>query len=119
MNGLPPDVDLSFLVRQALCQICFGEHDLQLHFAEGASISVEGECLVTLPGCSPQLTDVPSVAANLLSSAMSDVLAHVRGSIDGTLLLSFGCGVSVELRDSNAPYYESYVITCGDVTIVV
>jgi len=43
MHPFPPAPELAFLIGQELTQICLGRWDVQLHFASGASISVQGE----------------------------------------------------------------------------
>ena len=42
MHGVPADLPLQAFVGDALTQICIGEHQLQFHFHDAGSISVEG-----------------------------------------------------------------------------
>jgi hypothetical protein len=43
MNGLPKDLDLSFLLGQEAIQVCFGLHEKLLHLDGETSITLECE----------------------------------------------------------------------------
>ena len=42
MYGVPPDLDLSFLIGAEVIQVCLGVYQVQLHFHPAASLSIEG-----------------------------------------------------------------------------
>lgn len=110
MHGLPPTIDLSFLLGRRLEQLALGEHQVQLLFDDGVAIDMEGE--FSLDGARGTVAD-----AHLLHVLIGrDVLRADRGGY-GDLVLAFGTHV-LEIHDSNESF-ESYCVRAAGRYIVV
>jgi hypothetical protein len=109
MNGLPDDLDVSFLLGRRLEQVCFGVSQVKLHFDKGVWIDSEGEISV----------DLTSMTAE--SGALRELLGHSVDSAsregEGDLVLILN-GRRIVIHDSNVDY-ESYTIGRADLQIVV
>jgi|ERR1019366_4176973 hypothetical protein len=124
MYGLPPDIDLSFLLGWKLIQLAFGEHQVILRFNREAdlqnlTISVEATSLsLTLPeGNSNTWSDVLQ-SAGFLVALIGQHIVQASGTPSGTLTLGFNGGGVLKIHDDNARY-ESYQITQGDTVKII
>ena len=101
MNGLPPNLDLTALVGEELLQLCFGAHQLQIHFDRRIQVMIESECV--LRGTTPdpmRVVDYSSAASSLCRLLGVKVLSAARAD-DGGLLLCFASGAELHvLNDS-------------------
>jgi hypothetical protein len=118
MNGLPPDVDLSFLEGATLIQVSVGENDLILNFDNEAHISVESSISCAgVTGRSGHYDDFRQAVSALVADIGHKILS-AKGDEDGTLRLVFETGRVLTLYD-DTKFYESYHIQCGERIIVV
>ncbi|MEM1061239.1 MAG: DUF6188 family protein [Planctomycetota bacterium] len=118
MYGLSKDVDLSFLLDKDLIQVCFGLHDLMLHFDGGVEIALTSEVSCNVNGeCSQRTADFQNVTKPLLA-LIGKTTVKVVGKADGTLSILFKDDNSVTIYD-NSDRYESYTIKGGGGVIVV
>jgi uncharacterized protein DUF6188 len=98
--------------------VCVGAHDLQLHFDEGVSVSVESVVTcVTADGEEIRYEDLIKTAPCPLSF-LHRTIVFAYATRDGTLQLEFDGKRRVSIYDSNERY-ESYVIKYKDGSIVV
>lgn len=115
MYGLKPDVDLSFFVGKELIQVAVGSYDVQFHFHESVSLSVQSHIEHISEGVETEWDgdeNKPLAAASLLRLIGSSVTS-VQGDSDGTLTLRFANGDLLQVFDDNE-HYESYQINPGD-----
>lgn len=89
MNGLPPNIDLSFFRGQSLIQVCVGAHDLHLHFDEGVSVSIESTVACFGPDSRKSPKDDLKDAAPFVIALLNRVIVSAQGTADGTLHLEF------------------------------
>jgi len=123
MFGLKPNADFSFLTGQTLIQICFGEHDLILHFDGGFSgaataISITSLISLQLPESEQYEWEDFRQGAGFLVALVSNKVAKADGTTDGTLTIEFCEGGVLKIYD-NSKRYESYSVGHGDKLIVV
>ena len=118
MHGLPPDVDLLFLRGKTLLQVCFGVHDLILHFDGNVSVTVTSSISfgTTATGCERR-QDFRNAAPALLKLLHASV-TQAAGDDAGTLTIQFDDGSFLNIHDDSR-HFESYVIKHDDRTIVV
>lgn len=119
MYGLNPDVDLSFFIGKELMQVAVGSYDVQFHFYESVSLSVQSRIEHNSGGIVSKWEvneNKPLSAASLLGLLGSSV-ASVQGDPDGTLRLTFSNGDAVTVFDQEG--YEAYQIGNGDQRIYV
>lgn len=117
MYGLPKDADLSFLQDQPLVQVCIGEHDAILNFAD-ASISIQSTIVYQACASDPIRCSSYIEAARLLAMLLGQTVVKVAIERPGTLLLTFSAGTVLSICDDSAEY-ESYVISHASAIIVV
>jgi len=97
MNGLQPGIRLTSFVGEELLQLCFGAHQLQIHFANRIQVMVESECV--LQGMSPdpiRIDNYSSAASSLCRLLSAKVLSASRAD-DGGLLLRFANGAELHV----------------------
>ena len=110
MNGLPPDLDLQFLVGRQLEQLCLGEHHVRLSFDADVSVDIEGE--FSLDEVRHGVRD-----AHLMHVLLGRSVAKAERVAPGDLALEVGSHKLV-VHDSNEAY-ESYALQSGtEVTVV-
>jgi hypothetical protein len=120
MNGLPPDIDLSFFAGKELHQVCIGRHQAILHFDDNVSLSIESEIAhISHQGEIMAIYKTIPSAAPTLVSLLNRTVKSATSKPPGTLILEFSNSEILEIYDSNAPHYESYQIGFGDKIIVV
>lgn len=118
MYGLKPDADLSYFVGTVLLQLCFGAHDLILHFTDDVSITVMSSIGLPSPGAvNYRYVDFTQAATPLLALLNLEVVGS-KGSEDGTLTLEFSGGKFLYVYD-DSQNYESYIMKYGSEEIVV
>jgi hypothetical protein len=119
MNGLPSDIDLSFLVGQELQQVCIGRHEAILHFGDAVSICIESEI-----GHKSNLGKLTAIyktiapSASMLVSLINSSIVKAYAESPGTLVLELCNGQVLEIYDANSEY-ESYQISYDNRVIVV
>jgi hypothetical protein len=125
--GLPPDIDVSFLVDVTLTQVPVGEYQVQLHFTESGPvtpayrppwISVESTASVTAQDGSTTIFDTSPELGRSLVDLLGRTVTAATGKRDGTLTLLWDDGTQVEILDSS-DQYESYQFGHEDVYFVV
>jgi hypothetical protein len=109
MNGLPADLDLTFLVGRKLEQVCFSLHQVRLMFDRGVWIDIEGDWALN----GTRTAANPGVLGALLEQSIAD--AKREG--EGDLVLMIGSH-RLEIFDSHGNY-ESYTIGSEGSQIVV
>ena len=115
MYGLKPDVDMSFFLGKELIQVAVGPYDVQLHFHESVSLSVQSHIEHISEGVETEWDgdeNKPLAAASLLALIGSSVTS-VQGDSDGTLTSRFTNGDLLKVFDDDE-HYESYQINPGD-----
>ena len=118
MYGLPPNIDLSFFVEKTLLQVCFGRHDLILHFDENVSITITSSIGFSSPNGDIQQNEDFYLMANIILQLLEKKIVSVLTNTEGTLILCFENGFDLVVYDDSA-YYESYVIRNGEKLIIV
>ncbi len=117
MNGLPEQIDLSFLEGRELIQVCVGMFQVIFGFDDQVSISVEGCYSVHSEAGESTWKSGEKPRSDVLNLLGANV-AHVRGEADGTLTLTFSEDLSLVIFDSSKEY-ESYQIAKPGTIIVV
>lgn len=118
MYGLPKEVDLTFLEKQTLVQVCFGSNQVILNFHENVSISIESSFLCGEGEVAMFTYETPTEAAPALLKFLHADVTTALGEVDGTLTLRFNNGGVLKILD-DSKQYESYMIVHGDRTIIV
>jgi hypothetical protein len=119
MYGLPDDFDPTASIGKRLDRICFAQFIVFFYFDDDSSVNVESS-FVLIPG--PKGAPVKHAPPVLSSSVMSLIgkeVVRTDSKPDGTLLLVFENGASLQFLDDKAPHYESYVIKTAERDIVV
>jgi hypothetical protein len=114
MYGLPSNFPYHKLAGAMLIQVCIGEHQLQLHFDSGLSISV-GSTL-RLNGVSDEFSDFPEVASSICKF-LSDTISLAEAPSGKVLRLIFSRG-SIEILD-DSERYESFQVSIPGETLYV
>jgi hypothetical protein len=125
MYGVPTDLDVSAFYGGRHDQLCLGPFDLQFHFSNGKSISVEGSWrLVDATGTLIDESDgrVGDPPGNLsrqnwrLRSPLSDTVD--RGEVDAprSFTSRFASGRRLTIFDDSKDY-ESFSIQPGDIFV--
>jgi hypothetical protein len=120
MYGLNTELDTKFFEGQRLIQVCFGKHDLILHFDETISI----ELLVTSSISSARLGaelrrshDFADHASTLLA-CLDFLTTSVRVLDTKTLRIEFANDTDIEIPD-DSEQFESFTIRYADKLIIV
>ena len=120
MYGLKKETDLSFLTGRELIQVAIGSFQVQFHFDEDVTVSVEAE-FCYFDGQNEwiwqQEPSSPQIAARtlaMLGASISSFETHENG----TLALAFSNGHRLTILDSFKEY-ESYDIARPGQTIIV
>jgi uncharacterized protein DUF6188 len=108
MHGLPPDVDLGFLLGKVIEQVAVGSHNVQINYRDGG-ISIEYKFLLKHPTLGEiEWSGTPEDAAQAVT-LVAKRITGVSGKSDGTLVLRFSNGILLTIFDREE--YESYSIT--------
>lgn len=118
MNGLPPDLDLSFFENKTLIQVCVGFNELILVFEPRILVTVTSSIGYVHSHKRVDRFESFPVAASVVCQLLNRAVDSAAGTPDGTLRLEFSGGGHLELYD-DSKQFESYVIRFGDTTIVV
>jgi hypothetical protein len=112
MKGLPRDIDLTPLVQSTVIQLCFGLHQLQIHFDNACQIIIEGACELQQSG-QPALRIEDFVSSgSALCGVIGERTRSATRTESGGLLLMFEDGAKLEcLRDTDA--FEAFQIVMG------
>lgn len=119
MYGLPRDIDLSFFCEKELIQVSVGLYDVQLHFHDSVSLSVQSRIEHTSKGILTfwEQEETPPISASSLLTLLSSHVVSAHGIPDGTLILQFSNGDIVKVFDSEG--YEAYQINNKGQHIIV
>jgi hypothetical protein len=120
MYGLKKEIDLSFLAGRELIQIGIGLYQVQFHFDEDVTVSVEAEFRYFDGRDEWNWRQEPSshqIAARMVAMLGASI-TNLERNENGTLALMFSNGHSLTILD---PFkeYESYAITRPGQTIIV
>lgn len=118
MHGLSKDVDLSFLLGKKLAQFRCARDILILWFDEQIEISIESRVYYHDRLGISVIFDNYFIGVAAMAGLFANSIIDVTASEDGTVILSFSNGDTLELRDDNK-HYESYQIKHGNDLIVV
>src|SRR5215467_341702 len=120
MYGLKKEIDLSFLTGRELIQVAIGSFQVQFHFDEDVTISVEAEFRY-FDGQNEwiwrQEPSSPQVAARTAAILGASIIS-IESNENGTLALTFSNGQRITILDAFKEY-ESYDITRPGETIIV
>jgi len=120
MYGLKKEIDLSFLTGRELVQVAIGSFQVQFHFDEDVTVSVEAEFRY-FDGQDEwiwrQEPSSPQVAARTVA-VLGASITTLKSDENGTLALTFSNGHRLTMLDSFKEY-ESYDITRPGQTIIV
>lgn len=117
MYGLDSDQSLDFLEQAVLLQICVGENELLFRFEGEITLAVESDLRIRQPQLD-QLFSSSVEAARIAVDFLGRAVTTVRVAAEGTLVVDFGLGMSLEILDSSSAY-ESYTLTWPGGEIVV
>ena len=89
MYGLPKEVDLSFFTDKELMQVAVGLYDVQLHFDESVSLSVQHRIEHSSKEGSViwEQEETPPTSASSLLALIGLRVTSARGDTDGTLTI--------------------------------
>jgi hypothetical protein len=118
MNGLPPDLDLSFFHGKILIQLCMGFSDLIFRFDPDISVTVTSSVGYRHDSERLDRFESLSLAACAIRELLNRKVISANGDPKGTLTLGFSGGNQIEIYD-DSKQYESYVIKHGEKLIVV
>jgi hypothetical protein len=120
MYGLRKEIDLSFLTGRELIQVAIGSFQIQFHFDEDVTVSVEAE-FCYFDGQDEwiwqQEPSSPQIAARTVAMLGASITSFETNE-NGTLALTFSNGHRLTILDSFKEY-ESYDITRPGQTIIV
>ena len=120
MYGLRKEIDLSFLTGRELIQIAIGSFQVQFHFDEDVTVSVEAE-FCYFDGQDEwiwqQEPSSPQIAARTVAMLGASITSFETNE-NGTLALTLSNGHRLTILDSFKEY-ESYDITRPGQTIIV
>jgi hypothetical protein len=118
MFGLPKDFNTAPLVERTLESICFNENQINFHFNEKLTISVESSVRYQKgPTRAPETIEVPALQSDLMH-LLGHTTTKVFGDGEWTLTFEFEDGQILQCLD-DSPQYESYhIYESGDRTIV-
>jgi hypothetical protein len=108
MNGLPSNVDLSFLFGRILLQLCIGLHDLILNFDGDVAISIESSLGFGIRGKKEKPLDVLKDNHHLTGLLQVPVSNPERDD-NGGLFLFFENESYLHIHNDSKDY-ESFVI---------
>lgn len=94
--------DIQFLVGKHLLQVAVGQHQVQLHFDDNVSISIE--CALC---CAGVTTSDATHQGKLLIDLLGLVIVSGRIDDDDRLTITFGNGTEVTLIPDD-PRFEAY-----------
>jgi hypothetical protein len=118
MYGLPEDVDLSFLIRASLTQVCVGENEVILNFEPDISIMSASSVTVELSADDKQTYESARDFGRRAIEFIGDIIGQASAVPGGTTRILWTSGRVIELLDT-WPQYESYTIRHGESLIVV
>jgi len=118
MYGLHVGTDVSALRGRTFEQVAVGEHQVQLHLSNGATISIEGDFSMAPAGGGPTMYSRPADAAQALADRLGFDVLSAEVLDPGVLTLEFSDRSQLRAYDSS-DRYESYQIRIGDLLIVV
>jgi Family of unknown function (DUF6188) len=120
MYGLRKEIDLSFLTGRELIQVAIGSFQVQFHFDEDVTVSVEAEFRY-FDGQDEwvwqQEPISPQIAARTIAMLGASIISFEINQ-NGALALTFSNGHRLTILDSFKDY-ESYDITRPGQTIIV
>lgn len=118
MNGIPRDVDLTFLENKLLMQICVGWNELILNFESEISLTIHSSLEYQAAGENAKFYDTPRDSVQSLICSLNQKSVNVRWTMDGSLTIIFENDNIMTIYD-HEKFYESYTISNGTDIIVV
>lgn len=118
MNGLSPDIDISFLLGTSLLQVCVGKNDLILNFDRDVRITLLSDFSFQEKDGLPEIYRETTVGAIALFLLLHDTVEQASATEGGGLMLKFASGRILEAFDTSQQY-ESFWIANGDQQIIV
>jgi hypothetical protein len=115
MHGRPIGVSFSEFIGQRLIQICFGEHQTQLHFDERCSVMADVDVNVLTPKGLALWGDDARRELLRLVGQIVETSAFVD---DKTFVMKFDSGVRLSLHD-DSDEYESFQISVNGTLYVI
>ena len=112
MDGLPLDVDLNALVGCAVIQLRIEVGQLQIHFDNGDSVTVESAIVVTGTNDDARI-DEYGPAASLLCRLLDDRVSGATREEDGGLRLRFASGTKLRVLNDSALFESLQVRVAG------
>jgi hypothetical protein len=113
VHNVPAGLDLSFLVGQKLSQVAMDQYQTILNFDEGASIHIEGACVLDGRSLHPGI-DAGRELALLLGVGVAGAFVVEQRVVR----IEFSGGVVLDIVDASDTY-ESFTIQSPDGLIVV
>lgn len=117
MNGLPSDADLSPLKGRVLEQVRFASHQMQLIFGDGHSVSIEGKCILVLPGASPVVIEDYAGSATSICGLLGSQIREAVRTAEGGMRLLMGDATILELQVDREEF-ESFQVYINTTTLV-
>ena len=108
MNGLPADLDLTPFVGAIATQVCFGMHQLQIHFDDNRGVFVESPVVFSGVDGDVPINDY-TMAASLLCRLLDDRVLEATRDDQGGLILRFGGGIALHVLN-DGPTFESFQV---------
>jgi len=112
MYGLPPQIELAFLVGPRLEQVAIGENEIIFRFESAISLNVQGVFEIRSAMSESSFTSPPEAAQQAVALLGHTITEETHAS-SGDMWLIFDNGAKLVLHDSSAEY-ESYEIRRGD-----
>ena len=113
MFGITSDFPWHLLAGTTLIQVCIGENEVNLHFDQDVALLIMSSFRID----KGEVCDNYRNAATPLCQFLGKTLINVHPNGKTCLALDFGDG-SLELYDDDE-HYESFVVTVGELRLVV
>lgn len=117
MNGVPVDIDLSFLHGKRLQSVSITQFQLQLLFDDQVRLSIESVYRIDKDGSALSYDEIRGGAAEVVA-LLDMVVTNAYRLDEGAIRIEFGDSRALEVVDDSVQY-ESFQIWNGDVVIVV
>jgi hypothetical protein len=120
MYGLNTELDTKFFEGQRLIQVCFGKHDLILHFDETIRIELLVTSSISSATLGAELQRSHNFAdhASTLLACLDFLTTSVRVLDTKTLRIEFSNDTTIEIHD-DSEQFESFTIRYADKLMIV